>query len=220
MLEEYIKQLRPKVIELFSKDSTGHNTDHLERTMNLALYLQKSEGGDKLIIGVAAFLHDIHRVIQNETGSYCTPKESILKVEELLKEVNFPKEKIKGVLEAIEYHEEYYWNKTKEHNIETKILQDADNLDCVGALGVARIIQYFTSHNIPLYDQTIPLNENDDYREEEQDPTIIHHFYHKLLKTDKTMNTKTATKLAKKRSKIAKDFTEKLMEELNLMDLN
>jgi len=219
MLESYIELLRPKVIELFSKDLAGHSTDHLERAMTLALYLQEKEGGDRLIIGVASFLHDIHRVIQNEKGSYCSPKESLPKVEELLNEVDFPKEKIKEVLNAIQYHEEYYWNKTKEHNIETKILQDADNLDCVGALGVARIIQYFTSCNIPLYNSTIPLNKDDDYREEEQDPTIIHHFYHKLLKTDKTMNTKAATVLAEKRSKIAKDFTSKLMEEINVTDL-
>ena len=55
MLEEYIEKLRPYVLELFKNDSSGHDISHLERTMRIALKLQEIEGGDRLIIGIAAF---------------------------------------------------------------------------------------------------------------------------------------------------------------------
>lgn len=220
MLDKYIELLKPKVNVLFADDLTGHDISHLERTMKIALFLQKHEGGDFLVIGVAAFLHDIHRIISSETGIYCLPKDSLIKVKEILDEVEFPGEKTESVLEAIEYHEEYYWNKTKEHNLETKIVQDADNLDAVGALGIARTIQLSTTKNVGLYDPNVPINENEDYHEKKLDASIVHHFYHKILKMDQTMNTDAAKKLAKKRSSIAKLFVQKLMEEIELTDLD
>ena len=69
-LEKYIEDLKSLVIELFKKDSSGHDISHLERTMNTALYLQSKEGGDRIVIGIAAFLHDVHRIMQNETGTF------------------------------------------------------------------------------------------------------------------------------------------------------
>ena len=70
MIEKYIEELKPYVMELFKDDSSGHDMSHLIRTMNTALYLQEKEGGDRLIIGIAAFLHDIHRIMQNESGKF------------------------------------------------------------------------------------------------------------------------------------------------------
>lgn len=55
MLEKYIEQLKPIVLDYFKKDSSGHDISHLERTMRTALYLQEKEGGDKIIIGISSF---------------------------------------------------------------------------------------------------------------------------------------------------------------------
>ena len=88
MLENYINELKPYVIDLFKKDSSGHDISHLIRTMNLALYLHEKEGGDKIVVGIAAFLHDIHRIMQNESGNYVSPKESIPKVQEILSNID------------------------------------------------------------------------------------------------------------------------------------
>ena len=76
-LEEYIEQLKPYVIDLFKKDSSGHDISHLIRTMNLALSIQEKEGGDRIVIGIAAFLHDIHRIMQSTSGKFVEPKDSI-----------------------------------------------------------------------------------------------------------------------------------------------
>lgn len=77
MIEEYINKLKPYVLDIFSKDSSGHDISHLERTMKLALYLQEKEGGDRVVIGISAFLHDIHRILGNEKGNFVYPKESL-----------------------------------------------------------------------------------------------------------------------------------------------
>ena len=80
--QEIIQQLEKEVKELFHEESSGHDIYHLKRTLNIALTLQEKEGGDQLIIAVSTFLHDIHRIIQKETGKFCSPKDSLPKIEE------------------------------------------------------------------------------------------------------------------------------------------
>lgn len=216
MLEEYIEKLRPEIEKIFKEDSSGHDIGHLERTMQNALFIQKYEGGDKLVIGIAAFLHDLHRTISPKLGKYCSPKESLPIIEKLLEKINFPKEKKEKVLKAIEFHEEYNWNdkNNKKREIEILILQDADNLDALGAIGIARTFYYGGAYKIPMYDKSIPINEEYDYSEDkENDPSSIHHFYHKLLKLSKYMNTKTAKKIAKGKTKIIKTFLKEFINE-------
>lgn len=205
MLEKYIELLRPEVKMIFNNDSSGHDIGHLIRTMNNALYLQKQEGGDELVIGVAAFLHDIHRVLQNEQGKYCSPKESLPKVKELLKKVQFPSDKIDMVLHSIEYHEVYNWHS-----------QDADNLDAIGAIGIARTFSYGGAHGVVMYEPEVPLNIADDYAEENgDDESTIHHFYHKLFKLGDNMNTATAKKLATSKINFMKVYVDEFMKEWN-----
>ena len=157
MLEEYINRLKPEVLKLFKEDSSGHDITHLERTMNIALLLQKYEGGDRIVIGISAFLHDVHRIMQNDTGEIVSPKDSLEKVKEILNVVELEKEQLEKILHAIEYHEVYNWNnpQNKEEDINTLILQDADNLDAIGAIGIGRTFTYGGANNIPMYDSTL-----------------------------------------------------------------
>ena len=216
MVEKYIDELRPKVMELFKKDSSGHDISHLTRTMNIALHIQEKEGGDRIVIGIAAFLHDVHRILQNESGHFVSPKDSLYKIKEILSSVNLTEEQINKICYAIEYHEEYNWNGHNVEDINALIVQDADNLDAIGAIGVARTFAYSTFHNIVMYDETIPINENDDYAETNRDdPSTIHHFYHKLFKLGDNMNTKTAKDLASKRTQFMKIFVEEFLDEWN-----
>ena len=153
MLEEYIQELKPYVIELFNKDSSGHDISHLTRTMNTALYLQEKEGGDRIIIGISAFLHDVHRIMQNETGNIVSPKDSIPKIKEILSYIDLDDEQVEKICHCIKYHEEYNWNGNNVDDINTLILQDADNLDAIGAIGIGRTFSYGDSHSIKMYDE-------------------------------------------------------------------
>ena len=213
MLEKYIEKIRPYVLELFKDDSSGHDIGHLERTMRIALKLQEIEGGDRLIIGIAAFLHDIHRIMQNESGIFVSPKDSLGKVREILSNVDLTEEQVNSICLAIEYHEEYNWNGNNIDDINTLILQDADNLEALGAIGIARVIIMGNKMGEPLYDDKIPINEDDDFIEENSDLSSIHHFYHKIFKLKDNMNTETARKMAEQRTDFMREFVKQFLEE-------
>ena len=216
MLEDYIEQLRPYVIELFQKDSSGHDISHLERTMKTALYLQEKEGGDRLIIGISAFLHDVHRIMQNESGQFVSPKDSLETIKKILSHINLSTEQVNQICYCIEFHEQYNWNGNNVSDINTLILQDADNLDAIGAIGIGRTFSYGGAHNVVMYDDTVALNESNDYSEANgDDPSTIHHFYHKLFKLGDNMNTNTAKELARRRTKFMKTFVKEFLDEWN-----
>ena len=216
MLEKYIEDLRPLVIELFKKDSSGHDISHLERTMNTALYLQSKEGGDRIVIGVAAFLHDVHRIMQNETGTFVSPKDSLDTIRNILSKIDLTNEQVEKICYCIEYHEQYNWNGNNVDDINTLILQDADNLDAIGAIGIGRTFSYGGAHNVVMYDSSAPLNEKNDYAGANgDDESTIHHFYHKLFKLGDNMNTKTAKELAEKRTNFMKNFVNEFLSEWN-----
>ena len=216
MLDKYIEELKPYVLELFKDDSSGHDIGHLVRTMNTALYIQEKEGGDRLIIGIASFLHDIHRIMQNEAGRVVLPIETIPKVREILSNVDLTDEQKDEICFCIEHHEDYNWNGNNVDDINALILQDADNLDAIGAIGIARTFAFSGAHKLPLYDDSIPLDQSDTFKEENgYDESTIHHFYHKLFKLGDNMNTKTAKDLADKRVEFMKNFVKEFLDEWN-----
>lgn len=218
MLENYINKLRPIVLKLFSGDFSGHDISHLERTMKIALLLQEYEGGDRIVIGISAFLHDVHRIMQNETGKFVSPKDSLEKVKEILNNIELTKEQVEKILHSIEYHEIYNWNNpsNKEQDINTLILQDADNLDAIGAIGIGRTFTYGGAHKICMYDARVPLENLEDFEEEKpNDVSTIHHFYRKLLKLGNNMNTQKAKELAMERIEFMRNFAEEFLKEWN-----
>ena len=216
MLEKYIEQLKPIVLDYFKKDSSGHDISHLERIMRTALYLQEKEGGDKIIIGIPSFLHDVHRIMQNERGVFVSPKDSLDTIKEILSNIDLSEEQVEKICYCIEYHEQYNWNGNNVNDINTLILQDADNLDGIGAIGIGRTFSYGGSHNIIMYSEKTPLNENNDYSEfNGDDESTIHHFYHKLFKLGDNMNTQTGKELAKKRIDFMKLFVKEFLNEWN-----
>lgn len=216
MLENYIKIIKPYIIDLFKDDSSGHDISHLIRTMNIAINLCDKENGDKLIVGISAFMHDIHRIMQNQKGKFVSPKDSLPKVREILNNTNLSEEIIDKICYCIEYHENYNWNGSNVEDINTLILQDADNLDAIGAIGIGRTFSYGGAHNVKMYDETSPLKTQENYSEENgDDPSTIHHFYHKLFKLADNMNTKTAKIQARERTEYMRNFVDEFLQEWN-----
>ena len=195
----------------------GHDIDHFLRTMRIALYLQKKEGGDPLIIGVSSLLHGIHRLIQSQEKTYIYPKDSLAKVLSILKEskISLTAEEINKILFCIEHHEDYNWNGCNVDDINTLILQDADNLDAIGAIGIGRSFGYAAINNQPFYDDTIPLEDYKGYEEKLKDVSNIHFLHNKLIKLGENMNTKTAKKIAEERIVFIKQFISEYLKEWN-----
>jgi len=214
MLDKIIKQLEKEVLHLFKNDSTGHDIHHLKRTLRLALAIQAKEGGDRLVIGVAAFLHDIHRTMQRQAGKFCTPKESLPEVKKILDKTTISAEHKKKILHVIEHHEEYGFTKEGKtvHDPETLIVQDADNLDAIGAIGIGRAFSYGGAYSIPMWVPNLVYKKK--YHDEAvNDPSAIHHFQHKALKLKNNMHTKTAKKMAITRHKFIELFIKQFLAE-------
>lgn len=219
MLDKYINKLMPIVKNMCDKDKTGgHDIDHFIRTMKLALYIQSKEGGDYIVIGISAFLHDIHRLLQSKMHRYVTPKESLDEVLNIIKlaKLDLTSEQINKILFCIEHHEEYNWNGFNVDDINTKILQDADNLDAIGAIGIGRSFGYAAINNQVFYDDTIPLEKFDGYEEKLKDVSNIHFLNNKLIKLGDNMNTKTAKDIANDRVKFVQDFIDEYIKEWNI----
>ena len=215
-LEGYLQIIRPLIELKFKDEYSGHDISHLERTMKMALHIQSKEGGNRIIIGLSAFLHDIHRIMQYKLNKYVSPKESLSEIESILN-VSKIKEDIKHrILHCIEFHEEYNWNSqtNKDEDIETLILQDADNLDAMGAMGIARTFLYGGVYKIPIYNDKIPLEINREYIEDNgTKESLIHHFYHKLIKLHTNMNTNTAKKISVQRLNFMMNYLDEFLDE-------
>ena len=214
-MEQYKHKLEHRLKDLFKDERSGHDLYHLQRVYNLGLHIQEKEGGDRLVIGAAAYLHDVHRLMQNESGVFVHPKESLPKVRELLNETGFPEDKIDGVLHCVQFHEEYGFSEKGRSvaDIETLILQDADNLDAIGAIGIGRTFAYGGAHGIPAWVPDIPLDSESAYDERMKDPSVIHHFHHKLLRLSTSMNTRTGKDIAKARQEFMEAFVERFLAE-------
>ncbi len=213
-LENYIELLEREVSARFSSENTGHDIYHLKRVYNLALHIQQKEGGDRLVIGVAAFLHDIHRIIEKETGKFCPPKDSLPTVSGLLEKINFPKEKVENILHCIEFHDEYGFTKEGRtvSDLETLILQDADNLDAIGAIGIGRTFSYSGAHGLPMWIPELPFQKNFE-GEHKNDPSTLHHVYSKLLQLKGNMQTNTAKEMAEERHVFMQSYLNQFIAE-------
>lgn len=209
---EYIK-------DHFMLEPSGHDLSHLLRVYNLCSNIQKIEGGDKNVIQAAALVHDLHRVIKIKDKKYCTPEESLSKIRPILIQAQYSESQVEKILHCVKFHEEYSFSSNGKtvSDIETLILQDADNLDAIGAIGIARTFAFSGAHNVKIWDESIPIKE-DDFSEEQLDPSTIHHFYNKLLRLEKNMNTKTGQKIARSRTKFMQQFLDRFFAEWKGLD--
>lgn len=193
-----------------------HDFYHAVRTYNLGCEISRAEGMDLEIVGAAALLHDLFRSKEKELKilNYHVGPEALSEIEKILRKTNFPEGKIEGVLQAIRLHEDYSFGKTsgEDNSREGLVLQDADRLDALGAIGIARCFAFGGRYGNPLW---IPKRG---MTEERYDPTklnfsSVHHFYDKLLKIKETMNTSQGRRIAEERHRRMEKFLEWFFEE-------
>lgn len=213
-MNELLKKIEEEITDLFHLEGSGHDIFHLKRVLALALTIQEKERGDRLVIAVSALLHDVHRIIQKQTGRFCSPKDSLPKVKEILDKVDIPEEKKTLILHCIEFHEEYNFSEEGKTaaDTETLIIQDADNLDAMGAIGIARTFMYGGANNIPMWLPEVPF-ERKHFDEGILDVSEIHHFYSKLLRLKDSINTETAKAMAEHRHKFLEQFLAEFFSE-------
>ncbi|MBO0958245.1 HD domain-containing protein [Neobacillus sp. MM2021_6] len=216
MKNELIVTTEKFVRSELGEDATGHDWYHVDRVRRNALHICKKEmTGDPFIIEIAALLHDIPDEKLNESVAAGRAKLS-----SYFQTIALPEKDRNHITEIIESISYKGGRRTALLSVEAKIVQDADRLDAIGAIGIARAFAYGGKKGQPIYDPFIAVREEmtvEEYRKGKS--TSIHHFYEKLLKLKDLMNTKTAKKLAVSRQQMMAEFLEQFYQEWDGQDL-
>ncbi len=191
----------------------GHDWFHTLRVYNNAVLIAKDEKADSLVIALGSLLHDIADSKFHDGDETIGPKLA----REFLFKHNVDSLVIEHIIKIIENISFKGGNINQEFTSpELKVIQDADRLDAIGAIGIARCFNYGGFKNRPLYDPDIKPNLNmskEEYKRSKA-PTI-NHFYEKLLLLKDRMNTQSGKKLAEKRHEYMKVFLDEFYAEWN-----
>lgn len=208
-----IEALETLVKKKFFNEGTGHDWYHIQRVVKIAQFIAEQEGGDRNLVTLIALLHDIDDHKFNG-GDY---NAGSLTAKKILTEFNFPSSIIGDVVSAID-EISFKGAGVKDNNsmLASKIVQDADRIDAIGAIGIARTFAYGGAVNQPIYDPNISPKihaTKEDYYEDRSH--TINHFYEKLLLLKDRMHTNTAKKIAQKRHDFMENFLSTFYEEWN-----
>ncbi|AIK35834.1 HD domain-containing protein [Bacillus pseudomycoides] len=209
--QEKIQKTVAFVRNILETDASGHDWYHIERVHKLALSLSEKEGGDRFVIEMAALLHDVADEKLNESE-----EAGMKKVSDWLEGLNVTEEENEHILHIIMNMSYKGGHGGKVSTLEGKIVQDADRLDALGAIGIARTFAYGGAKGRLMYDPNIPPREEmtkEEYRKND-DPSL-NHFYEKLLKLKDLMNTDAAKREAEIRHRYMEEFIEQFMKEWN-----
>lgn len=182
----------------------GHDWFHIERVYKNALLIAQSEECNLTVVKLAALLHDIADSKFHNGDENIGPKTA----RNFLEQENVDETTIAHVVAIIENISFKGGNITKTfYSKELDIVQDADRLDAIGAIGIARTFNYGGFKNRPLYDPAIPpqMNMNKEEYKNSSAPTL-NHFYEKLLLLKDKMNTETGKKIALARHQFMERF--------------
>lgn len=198
--------------KLFGEGS-GHDWYHIERVYNLAKFIGKKEKADSFIVEMTALLHDI------DDWKFSDDNESkTTATEEFLNSISIDEkdiDRITHIIKTISYKGGVV--DSNQDTIEGKVVQDADRLDAIGAIGIARTFAYGGNKNRVIYDPEIkPIDFKDLDEVKNTNNHTINHFYEKLLKLKDLMNTKTAKVIADRRHKFMENYLEEFYYEWNL----
>jgi len=209
------KEVVNKVVEYleqnFKNESTGHDFWHFMRVQKTAKNISKKEGGDLFVIELGALLHDI--ADWKFYGG--TDEIGIKKATILLKNFNVDEKIIKHVCYIIN-NISFKGAKVKNSmaTLEGKIVQDADKLDAMGSIGIARAFAYGGKSNREIYNPDIKPQMHASFKEYKNSKgTSVNHFYEKLLLLKNKMNTKTGKRMAVRRHKIMQDYLKEFFKE-------
>ncbi len=204
VLEQLQKEVRNKI-----SNDPAHDFDHIMRVYKNAEKLSKKEKANTKLVLCAVLLHDIVNYKKSDKRSKSSSTKSAIRARQILLKYDFSNSEIKIITDAIRDHS-FSKNKTPS-TLVGKILQDADRLDAIGAIGIARAFAVSGAEDRPFYNRIDPFCSK---RKPNDQKWAVDHFYRKLLKLEKLMNTKSAKIEAKKRTKVLKSFLSELKHEI------
>ena len=207
--QEQLKAMEQYAKRVLDSDTTGHDWSHIERVVNTTKTIAEAEGADLFICEAAALLHDVidDKIVQDSTDALKELKKFLISIEVAPEEI----EAIESIITRMSFknHQE-----NQELSLEGRVVQDADRLDAIGAIGIARVMCYSGSTGRPIHHPHMKPRKQmtaEEYRNGES--TAIMHFYEKLLKLKELMNTDYGKKLAKGRHEFLERYLEQFYAE-------
>ena len=192
-----------------TKNDVAHDFEHIMRVYRNAKKICKNEKVNPKLVLCAVLLHDVVSFPKSDRRSKTSSKMSSILARKILKKHKFAKNEIETICDAILDHS-YSKNKTPK-TIEGKILQDADRLDAIGAIGIARAFAVGGSEKRSFYNKPDPFCLR---REPDDQKWTLDHFYKKLVLLENLMNTRSAKIEARKRTKVLWQFIIDLKREI------
>lgn len=184
--DNQLKEIQEYVYNIFHHDVTGHDFYHMKRVATTAKKIAIDEGADPFLCEASAWLHDI-----GDRKLFTNPTESIAEMNAFLATINISNDQIIEINDIISTVS--FQKGLMPDSIEGKIVQDADRLDAIGAIGIARTFQFGGANNQVIH-------------ESESSNTSIQHFYDKLLKVKDLIHTASAKKTAEERHAFMEQF--------------
>ena len=208
--DEVIQKTADYIKQEFLNDSSGHDWWHIYRVWKNAIAICEIEKADAYLVQLAALLHDLDDWKFNASGD-----ETPLRARAWLDSCSvdpITADNVCKIITHISYKGAGVENKMD--SLEGFIVQDADRLDAIGAIGIGRAFAYGGYKNRPLYDPDMPPKLHASFEEYKNSKSAtINHFYEKLLLLKGMMNTQTAKRIAEQRHKVMEDFLSQFMLE-------
>ncbi|UCD60938.1 MAG: HD domain-containing protein [Flavobacteriaceae bacterium] len=201
------------VKQRFKGAEGGHDWFHTKRVLANSIHIAKKENANLFVVQLAALLHDIADSKFHDGDETLGPKVAT----EFLKEQKVDqvyREHVVKIIESVSFKNSLAPLENTFSSIEMQIVQDADRLDAIGAIGIARAFNYGGYKNRELYNPKITPNMNMSKEEYKKSKTpTINHFYEKLLLLKEKMNTPTGKKLAEKRHEFMLSYLNQFFQE-------
>ncbi|GGN91061.1 HD domain-containing protein [Saccharibacillus kuerlensis] len=192
-------------------EGSGHDWWHIYRVTELAKHIAAEEGADLFICELAALLHDLadEKLVDDH-------EEGMKQTENWMLEHGVTREETAHVMEIISTMSFRGGTGLPMSTLEGRIVQDADRIDALGAIGIARTFVYSGKKGRPMYDPSIPVRHHmtpEEYRNGKD--TGINHFHEKLLKLKDLMNTQAGRRIAEDRHVFMEQFLQRFEREWN-----
>ncbi|KMM38967.1 HD domain-containing protein [Guptibacillus hwajinpoensis] len=206
-MNEIVSTITHYVKQKLENEGSGHDWHHIERVVRHAEVIAKAEGANDFVCIVAALVHDLadDKIAPSEA-------EGLKEVERLLEDVN--REEREHIIEIISSISFKGGNRPPVTTLEAQVVQDADRLDAIGAIGIARTFVYAGAKGDLIHDPSITIRDNmtpETYRSGQS--TAINHFYEKLLHLKELMNTTKGKELAQHRHEFMEHFLNQFHDE-------
>lgn len=201
-----LKECEKAARQIYDTFDASHDWQHIERVRNNAAAILVHEKADAFLVDIAVLLHDVSDPKYIQDGE--DPETAILNSLEL---TETQKQQVKAIIQSVSFKG---GNGIAPATIEAEIVQDADRLDAIGAVGIARTFAYGGAKGRKLYDwQEKPRDEMTEEEYRSAPTSSATHFYEKLLLLKDTMNTATGKQIAEERHQFMLSFLEQLIKE-------